>query len=522
MKDAIFEISNQIRSAWRYRWYAMVVAWAVAVGGWSWVFAMNDQYESSAKVFVDTENLLRPLLKGIAVQTDLNQRLNLMTRTLLSRKNLEKVLRESDLDHSVKNLEERELLIKQLQEKIAIGHERRQDFYTIAYTYKDPYVAKKVVETLLNIFVESALGDTRIESDSAQRFLEKQIQEYEKRLVEAESRLTEFKRRNLDTLPSQSGDAFNRLQRTQAQLEDLQLELKEASIKRNELKRQYQAAEKDAEAKQAAGGVILGSPNAQRIQRMESRLDELLLKYTEAHPSVRELRDTIKQLKVAEDVVISSGDGTSTLAADTAVEQLKLAYRQAEVELTSTRVRVKEYEKRIKALKEKLSFLPKVEAELKRLDRDYHINKKNYEELVQRLESARMSVQADVAGDSVKFRIVEPPKVPLVPVGPKRIPFSIGILVLALGLGGGLAFIMGQLRPVYYDVVGLRRGTEVPVLGQVTRVWTRKLAVKRKLEVSGFFTATTMLFLLFVSLLVIYQMGYRDELVGLIKGVVSA
>ncbi|KRT57839.1 polysaccharide chain length determinant protein, PEP-CTERM locus subfamily, partial [endosymbiont of Ridgeia piscesae] len=177
MKDAIFEISNQIRSAWRYRWYAMVVAWTVAVGGWSWVFAMNDQYESSAKVFVDTENLLRPLLKGIAVQTDLNQRLNLMTRTLLSRKNLEKVLRESDLDHSVKNLEERELLIKQLQEKIAIGHERRQDFYTIAYTYKDPYVAKKVVETLLNIFVESALGDTRIESDSAQRFLEKQLQE---------------------------------------------------------------------------------------------------------------------------------------------------------------------------------------------------------------------------------------------------------------------------------------------------------------------------------------------------------
>ncbi|MBA1332248.1 chain length-determining protein, partial [Candidatus Endoriftia persephone str. Guaymas] len=164
------------------------------------------------------------------------------------------------LDHSVKNLEEREILIKQLQEKIAIGHERRQDFYTIAYTYKDPYVAKKVVETLLNIFVESALGDTRIESDSAQRFLEKQIQEYEKRLVEAESRLTEFKRRNLDTLPSQSGDAFNRLQRTQAQLEDLQLELKEATIKRNELKRQYQAAEKEAEAKQAAGGVILGSP----------------------------------------------------------------------------------------------------------------------------------------------------------------------------------------------------------------------------------------------------------------------
>ncbi len=142
---------------------------------------------------------------------------------------------------------------------------------------------------------------------------------------------------------------------------------------------------------------------------------------------------------------------------------------------------------------------------------------------MQRLESARMSVQADVAGDSVKFRIVEPPKVPLVPVGPKRIAFSIGILVLALGLGGGLAFIMGQLRPVYYDVTGAapwHRGTSTgPGHSSLDANNWRSSA---SYEVSGFFTATTMLFLLFVSLLVIYQMGYRDELVGLIKGVVSA
>ena len=201
----------------------------------------------------------------------------------------------------------------------------------------------------------------------------------------------------------------------------------------------------------------------------------------------------------------------------TALEELKLAFRQAEVDLTGIRLRQSEYQKRIDSLKEKLDVLPKVEAELTRLNRDYEIHRTNYQELVQRLESAKMSEQAEQAGDNLKFRIVEPPKVPLLPVGPQRILLSIGILIAGLAAGGGLAFLIAQIKPVYYDMSVLRSQTGFPVLGQISRVWTSELTLRRRVEVTGFGVAVAMLLAVFVVILLTYELGYREEIVTNLK-----
>ena len=517
MNELIQTLKNHIRSAWRFRWSALLVTWLVALLGWGVVFLMPDKYQSTAKVFVDTESVLRPLLRGLAVETDLNQRLQLMTRTLLNNENLEKVLREADLDLEVNTIEERQQLIEKLKETVEISSERRQNFYTISYEYADPYVAKKVVETLLNIFVEAALGDTRMESDTAQKFLQDQIKEYETRLVEAENRLTEFKRRNVDTMPGQEGGIFGQLQAAQLELQDIDLEMKEAQIRRDELQRQFQRTEAEEQERRRQGEVVLETPTGQRILAMETRLDELLLRYTEEHPSVKELRGTIADLKAkeAKEGVVRSQ--SSTQGVSTALEELKLAYRQSEVNLTAIRLRKSEFEKRVQELKAKLDILPKVEAELTRLNRDYEINHSNYQELVQRLESARMSEQADQAGDNVKFRIVEPPQVPLLPVGPKRLLLSFAILLLALGAGGGLAFLISQMKPVYFDPQMLRRETELPVLGQVSRVWTSEMALKRRMAVTGFGVSVALLVTVFVAIVLTYKLGYREEIVTNLK-----
>jgi len=517
MNELILLLKNHIRSAWRFRWSALMIAWLVALVGWGLVFITPDKYQSTAKVFVDTESVLRPLLQGLAVQTDLEQRLQLMTRTLLNNENLEKVLRETDLDLEATTVEERQRMIEKLRDTVQIENQRRQNFYAISYEYKDPYVAKKVVETLLNIFVEAALGDTRVESDTAQKFLQEQIKEYETRLLEAENRLTEFKRRNVDTMPGQTGGIFQQLQTAQRELQNVDLELKEAQIRRDELQRQYQRTEAEEEERRRQGEVVLETPTGQRILAMETRLDELLLRYTEEHPSVKELKATIAELKAQDAKSGSVRTTTSNQGVSTALEELKLAYRQSEVNLTAIRLRQNEYEKRITELKTKLDVLPKVEAELTRLNRDYEINRTNYQELVQRLESARMSEQADQAGDNVKFRIVEPPKVPLLPVGPQRVLLSIGILILGLLTGGGFAFLMSQMKPVYYDAQLLRKEAGVPVLGQVSRIWTDDMARKRKVEVTGFGTSVALLLVVFVVILLTYQLGYREEIVTSLK-----
>ncbi len=516
MNELIATLKDQIRSAWRFRWAAIIAAWIIAIIGWAKVFIMPDNYHSEAKVYVDTESVLRPLLKGLAVQTDLQQKLQLMTRTLLNNENLEKVMREADLDLEATTVKERQAIIDKLREDVQIETQRRQNFYSISYEYKDPYVAKKVVETLLNIFVEAALGDTRVESDTAQKFLIVQIKEYETKLLEAENRLTEFKRRNVDTMPGQSGGVFGQLQRAQGELQDIDLELKEAHIRRDELKRQFQRTADEEEARRRQGEVIAETPTGRRILAMETRLDELLLRYTDAHPDVQELKATIAELKAQDN---STRVVPSPLSQNVsgALEELKLAYRQSEVELTAIQLRKQEFQKRVDELKQKLDVLPKVEAELTRLNRDYEINRNNYQELVQRLESAKMSEQADQAGDSVKFRIVEPPKVPLLPVGPQRFLISIGILIFALGAGGGVAFLLSQFKPVYYDSSLLSKQSGFPVLGQVSRIWTDRLAFKRRAEVVGFGVSVALLIVVCMAILLTYQMGFREEIVSNLK-----
>ncbi|MEW8397972.1 MAG: XrtA system polysaccharide chain length determinant [Candidatus Thiodiazotropha sp.] len=307
MNDIILQIKNYIRSAWRFRWAAVALSWAIALAGWAVVFVMPDKYESEAKVYVDTESVLRPLLEGLAVQNDMNQRLHLMTRTLLSHENLQNLILQTDLDHLATTRLEREQLIDWLRETIIIDVDRRsipgtqetENFYTIRYAYHDRFLAQKVVKVLLDIFVESALGDTRIESDAAQKFLQQQIREYEARLVEAENRLTEFKRKNVDTLPRDGVGVFQRLEEARSGLEEIQLQLKEARIRRDELKRQYTTTLAEEERRIASLGITANAdtPTGQRILAMQTRLDDLLLRYTDEHPDVRELRETIDDLK---------------------------------------------------------------------------------------------------------------------------------------------------------------------------------------------------------------------------------
>ncbi|MBL3619598.1 MAG: hypothetical protein JMN26_18015, partial [gamma proteobacterium endosymbiont of Lamellibrachia anaximandri] len=118
-----------------------------------------------------------------------------------------------------------------------------QDYNNNKETYEQ--LVQRLESARMSEHVQPALGDTRVESDTAQRFLEQQIREYESRLIEAENRLTDFKRKYIDTLPGQGGGVFARLQEVRVTLQDLNLELKEARIRRDELRRQYEAAERD-------------------------------------------------------------------------------------------------------------------------------------------------------------------------------------------------------------------------------------------------------------------------------------
>jgi polysaccharide chain length determinant protein (PEP-CTERM system associated) len=532
MNELILKIKNYIHSAWRFRWQGIIAAWFVALAGWLLIFSLPDQFQSEAKVYVDTESVLGPLLDELAVQNDMNQRLHLMSQTLLSEENLKKLLMMTDLDHNATTPQEEKQLIKWLGRTIVFEINRKpipgsrdaaENFYIIRFVHGDRVVAQRVVKSLLKIFVESALSD-KVEAYAAQQFLQEQIGKFEKRLVDAENRLTAFKRKHVDALPQESGDIFNQLETARTDLNTVQMEVKEATIRRDELKRQYDTTLQEEQRRTKALGLTAASnsPMAQRLLAMQSRMDELLLKYTENHPDVKELKSKINDLKRQIEnspesaVPVSSSSNSSSGGAPSALEQLKLAYRQSEVDLRAVSMRAKEYQNRVATLKTKLDTLPKVEAELTRLSRDYDINKETYQKLVQRFESAKISEKAGEAEDNLKFRVVEKPSMPLLPIGPKRLLLSAAILIVALALGGGVAFLMSLFKPVFFDMRTLRDELEFPVLGEVSRVLTNEVKMKHRIEVGGFVSVFITLVILFVGVASIYVAGYREHILAMI------
>jgi hypothetical protein len=64
------KIQSLLRSAWRNRWQGLLAAWVVGAIGAVVIYAIPERYEASARIYVDTQTVLKPLMRDLAVQPD--------------------------------------------------------------------------------------------------------------------------------------------------------------------------------------------------------------------------------------------------------------------------------------------------------------------------------------------------------------------------------------------------------------------------------------------------------------------
>ena len=84
MNEVYAKFVSYLISIWRRRWYVIAISWFLCGAGWTFVASMPDKYESRARIYVDTDTMLNPLMRGLAVQTDLFQQISVMHRTLVT------------------------------------------------------------------------------------------------------------------------------------------------------------------------------------------------------------------------------------------------------------------------------------------------------------------------------------------------------------------------------------------------------------------------------------------------------
>lgn len=488
MEDLLRLARLILRGMWLHRWLGVIVAWVVGLALAAAVFLTPDKYEATARIFVNTDSVLKPLLQGIVVQANTEQQISMLSRTLISRPNIEKLVRMADLDLEIKAAKDKEALIDDITKYLKIKSVGRDNLYTLEFRDSDPEKARKVVQSLATIFIESSLGGKQTDADTAIKFVGEQIKIYQQKLEEAEARLKEFKLKNIELqLDSDKGSTL-RISDIGSQLNQARLELREAENSRDAIKREM-AGESPV--------LLPDSPGAEssvsipeidgRIESQKRNLDALLQRFTEKHPDVAGSRRMIKELEEQkrEEIAVrkkaaAANPSVVSANANPAYQQMKVSLTEAEATIASLRVRVAEYESRYRRGVESMKLAPQIEAEYARLNRDYEVHKKNYDGLVQRREGAAISEGMSAVSGVADFRLIDPPRTSPKPVAPDR-PLLLPIaLLLALVAGLVATFAASNLRPVFFDSYTLRDVTGLPLLGVISMPVTPAAQVQER------------------------------------------
>ena len=511
MNEAFEQVFGYLRAIWRRRWVVLLTAWTVAVVGWVWVYLLENRYQASARVYVDTQSLLRPLLSGLAVQPNVGQQVSMITRTITSRPNLEKVARMTDLDLRAKTPQEQEDLYGKLAKSITLAGTDRENLYTISYLHSNPDLAKRVVQALLTIFTESSLGGARKDISNTQKFIEDQLKSYEAKLLEKEKQIEEFKRRNVGTMPGEGGGYYAKLNEMNVALERAKLEMEEAANRKKQL--QQQLDDQEEVLITPGPGMVTATSSALdgRIAALQSQIDNLRLRYTDIHPEIIRTRQLIARLqdqkRQEEESSLkpkSKAESAGIKAQNPVYQQLSIAIAEADANMASLKARVGQIQKNRNELHGAVDRIPQIEGEYTQLIRDYDVYKSNYAQLLARRETASISSDVESKTDTVDFRVIDPPRVPNEPAWPNR-----PLLVSAVPLGGvaaGLAisFLLAQLRPTVESRRQLRDLTDVPLLGMVSMIETDQARRRQRRAHLLFTSGSVALLLALVAQLIYY------------------
>ncbi len=508
MQEVLEQVLDYLKGIWLKRRYIIIATWLICPVGWFWVAQMPDIYKSSARVHADTQSILRPLLRGLTIETNPKNQISLMTKTLLIRTNLERIARMTDLDINANTPEKFENIIANLRTKIKISLSRGKgaNFFNISYTATDPEITQKVVQAALTVFIENTLGEDRQDNDSAQEFLDEQIREYERRLSEAESKVTIYKQKYNDILPG-AGGYYAELKAEKQRLAQAKLELQE--LETQLVSAREQLANSSTQPSTISDNIEnndrVETTYDKRIEALDLRLDTLLLKFTDKHPDVIEaqrLQAHLKKLRKQEiDTYYASlanentndALGSRTISSNPILQEMQIQVNQLENQAVSLRVRVQSFQTKVDNLQNLIHTVPEIEAEFTALNRDYEVIKKKYTLILNRKETASLAQVASENTNKIEFKVLEAPQVPTKPIGSKHTLYFAGITVFGFAAGIGLSFLFSQINPVVTSSSQLSKATGIPILGVVSAAENMNLKKWQKRKTLLFITSNILL-----------------------------
>ncbi len=431
------------------------------------------RFESSTTILIAEKNIIEPLMAGRAVQTDVRSFGRNAREILSSRRVIEDVIQHGEWDLTKLSPMQLEMLMEKVIEQTRVQNVGA-NLLKISYSDTDPQRAFKVTRRLADLFIQESTQTKQNESREAFEFIDYQVRQYHQKLLDAEKNLKEFRGGNADARPGSQADVGLMINRLRQQIGQTRLQLSEEREKEKSLLRQLSG--------EAVFSMHVGKEEQirDRVLELQNQKENMLLNFYETHPDVTRLTHQIEELErtLQEEIsqrkqaVRNGGDEEKLLQRSPLYQELRrqLAATRTQIATLQTRLRLTE-----ESLSEEMERSVRVansEAQLAELTRDYEVNRNIYQDLLQRRESARVSMDMDMKGQSLAFIIKEPAALPIKPKGLGLRHFAVaGILLGILVPVGYVAFLM-QVDPRVRVAIAIRRDLGLRVLASIPPLYT--------------------------------------------------
>ena len=498
-----------LQMAWRRRWVILAPALVIGLGVAAWSWTLPNRYRSEAVILIVPQRVPKEFVRS-TVATEVDERLQTISQQILSRTRLERII----LDFNLYPEERRSGIMEDVVEKmrtqdisISIGKTRRGEDSTsfrVGYVADRPRTAMQVAERLASLFIEENLRDRELLAEGTDQFLESQLEEARRQLLENERKLEEYKRRYMGQLPTQLQANLTVLQNSQTQLQSLTESINRDRDQRTMLQRMLSdvlaapPAPKAAVAAGPAGQSTVPVTVQGQLEVARAQLAGLLLRLKPEHPDVLRAERLVKELegKVAAEALSqpvspqAPPEGPITVsdpAQQRRIDELRTQIGTLDAQLASKLREEERLRGLIGAYQARVEATPGRESELVALTRDYDTLRGRYQQLLSKREDARIASNLEKRQVGEQFKIIDPARLPERPESPDRVRINVIGLLAGLVAGLGLAALLS------YRDTSLRTEDDVlvvlalPVLAAIPRLTTsleRRRRRRRRIALS--------------------------------------
>lgn len=480
---------------------ALVVSVSILVATLVIVFVWPPAYRSSATILIEQQEIPPDLVRS-TVSTYADQRIQIINQRVMTRTNLEEIIKKYGLYSKTRRNEPMEVVVEKMRDDIHLktisanvvdprnGRPTQATIaFKLSYESESPQLAQKVANELTTLFLNENLSSRREMASQASDFLTTEANQVSNQISKLEKQLANFKERNLDSMPDLVQYNMQLAERTDREMMNVDQDLRSLKERRIYLQSRLAQINPSGALYSENGEHVLGP--LERLKTLRAKYISLSAVYAPDHPDLIRMRKEITSLEsevgkvgsTAKELESSLTAAKGELAADRkrygdshpTVQRLENqvdalekalnkqrqsdvnttlindadnpAYIQIQAQLQTVEAKMDSLQKKKTDLKAKLSNIdkrvaetPLVEQKYRKLTRDYDNAWAKYKELKAKQAEAKLAQSLEMERKGERFTLIDPPLLPERPASPNRT--AIVLLGIVLSIVGGFSAVV--------------------------------------------------------------------------------